>query len=155
MPQKAKEFHSFLRAELGPFLTELGFRRTPKTTVASWLKPIGTRWLVFWFQPSQWNDDSSPGFSFTVEFRLGAPPSLRIWGFHQRLPKLLTDDERADLLQLENNVMRKLPGPDPQFLSMFPDADRERYLARFRPRAVPYASGEDVWLSPDPPMSRR
>jgi hypothetical protein len=146
MPQKANELHKLLRLELGPALTRLGFERMAKTAVAAWVRPEGKRWLLLWFQPSQWNTENSPGFTFTVEMRLASVPSLRAWGYHRRLTALMSPGERDELLRLENGVVSKLPAPDPDFVRMFPDQDRAKYLARFAPRTEPYQPGEDVWF---------
>lgn len=75
-PLKSAELHRLARQELGPQLTALGFKRTPKTSAASWARPEGGRWLVMWLQPSQRNDAYSPGFRFTIDFALSTNPVI-------------------------------------------------------------------------------
>jgi hypothetical protein len=146
MPLKAKALHSLVRADLGPFMAALGFKTVSGTMTASWCKPVGPRYLVLFFQPSSWNDSYSPGFRFTVELRLGKEPSLSTWGPRQRLPQLLDQDERAELLELENSVVPKLPPPDPEVAALLSGPTRENWLASWERRIRPYGPDEDVWF---------
>jgi hypothetical protein len=146
MPLNARAFHRLLRNDLDSWFAMLGFAHAPKTTSASWIKAIGTDWLVIWCQPSQWNDRYSAGYSFTVEFRLTRTPAIGAWGPRSRLPKLLNEAEKRDLLRLENTVVRKLPPPDTSVATMLSDEKRLSWLAQWRPRAEPYRGDEDVWL---------
>jgi hypothetical protein len=146
MPLKAAELHRVVRRELGPMFSELGFRRTPKASMASWLRSEGDQWLVVWFQPSRSNDDASPGFAFTVELSLGDEPVIGGRGFRRRVPALLTPDELEQLRTLENRTVAKLPPPSRDIARMLPPDARERWLSSWRPRNTPYAPGTDIWF---------
>jgi hypothetical protein len=146
MPLKSPGLHKLARQELGPSLTALGFKRTPKASVASWCRPQGERWLVFWFQPATDNDPRSPGYRFTVEFALTERPAVYTGRIRKRLARLLTDDEREELRQMENRTIAKLPPPDMAFGNGLPPSMREHWLAGWKPRTTPYGPIEDVWF---------
>jgi hypothetical protein len=144
-PLKAAEFHRLARQELSPTLDALGFKRIPKTSVASWARPEGNRWLVMWLQPSQSNDPFGPGFKFTVELALSSRPEAGLEGYRERLPTLLTHAQREDLRHLENRAISKLPPPDREYAILLGPL-REWWLAGWKPRLTPYEDAEDIWF---------
>ena len=146
MQLKSPELYRLARQELGPLLSGLGFKRTPKAAVASWCRPEGERWLVFWFQPSTNHDAHSPGYSFTVEFALADKPAVYTGKIRRRLPRLLTDGEREELRQMANRTIAKLPPPDMFFGNALPPTVRDLWLEGWRPRMTPYGPNEDVWF---------
>jgi len=95
-PLRAADLHRLARQELGPALKSLGFRRTPATTAAGWVRPEGERWLVLWVQPWRSTGSSDTG-EFTIELRLSSRPEAGGDGPRRRLPKLLSDEEREEL----------------------------------------------------------
>jgi hypothetical protein len=146
MPLRATDLHAAARRALDRPLAELGFRRTPKTSTASWLRDEGDRWLILWFQPSRWNGPGSAGFKFTVELRLVDRPVLYAAGPLARLPTLLEAEDGERLRQMENRVIARLQAPDAAFLRSLPEAVRTAVLEDWRPRIQPYRSDEDVWF---------
>jgi hypothetical protein len=146
MPLKSPELYKLARQELRPLLIGLGFKRTPKASVASWCRPEGERWLVFWFQPSTDNDAYSPGYRFTVEFALADRPAVYTGRFRERLPRLLTGDEREELRQMANRTIARLPPPDMAFGNGLPPSMREHWLAGWKPRTTSYEPMEHVWF---------
>ena len=145
-PLRSPELTKRARERLGPTLAAWGFRRTPKATPASWCRPEGDEWLVFWFQPSTSNGPESAGFRFTLEFLLGSKPEIYGNGVRKRFPTLLTDEGREHLRRLENQTIARLPPPDPALLSILDPTTRAHVLKGWQPRSTPYGVDEDVWM---------
>jgi hypothetical protein len=145
-PLKAAAFHGLVRQELDPLMRSLGFARTPGASMASWARPEGDEWLLFWFQPSMSNYAYSAGFKFVVEFQLGpeAQPGGR--GHRLRLGEVLTDAEREQVRQMENRVIAKLPPPDRGFAASLDGRTREWSLGQWQPVGKPYGPGDDIWF---------
>jgi hypothetical protein len=130
----AAELHRLARKELGPTLVALGFKRTPSTAVAAWLRPEGERWLVLWVQPWRSSGTASTG-EFTVELRLSSRPETGGDGPRRRLPKLLSDAEREEL---RRNRWAATRSPDDLWFSQSGEADAQALMA-FLARALPDA----------------
>ena len=147
---KATEFHSLFRRELDPVLVPLGFKRTPRTTWASWCRPVDDRSLVLWFQNSTHNG-TVPGaaFEFTVEYQLADAPVPGIGELRARLYELLTEDEREQMRAQQNLVISRLVPPgDPTFGTG--DARLVPFvLSLFRLHDSPYPVGFDTWFKQD------
>ena len=130
----AGELHRLARKELGPTLVSLGFKRTPSSTLAAWLRAEGNQWLVLWVQP--WQSAGSPGTGeFTIELRLSSRPETGGDGPRRRLPKLLSDAEREEL---RRNRWAATRSPDDLWFSQASEADA-RALMAFLARALPDA----------------
>jgi hypothetical protein len=99
-----------------------------------------------WLQPSQNNDQFSPGFKFTIEFGLFTEPVIGGIGYRERLPSLLSDEEREELRRLENATIAHLRPPARGLYAGFPDGTREQLLAEWKPRMTPYPRNEDIWF---------
>jgi hypothetical protein len=145
-PLKAPEFTKLAHQRLDPTLKAWGFKRTRKASPASWCRPEGGSWLVFWFQPRSSNDAYSAGYRFTLEFLLGPEPEIYGGGFRRRFPTLLTDAGKEQLRLLENQAIAKLPPPNMAFIGQLPESTREHVLEGWRPRITPYGADEDVWM---------
>ena len=145
-PLRAPELHRLALQELDPQLRALGFKRTPKSSVASWTRRANDRWTVIWLQPSQNNDRFSPGFKFTIEFALSTEPVTGGNGYRERLPNLLSDEEREELRRLENATIAHLRPPAKGLYATFPNGTREQLLGEWKPRKAPYPRGEDIWF---------
>ena len=61
--------------------------------MASWCKPYGDQFLVFWFQCSSDGWDPYAGSQFTVEFQIANRPVLGLGVNRKRLALLLTEDQ--------------------------------------------------------------
>jgi hypothetical protein len=127
------------RAELTPALAQLGFRRTPRSSRASWIRQQGDRWLLVWLQSSHSNG-AGAGVRFTVEVGESPVPEPLYGGY--RLPMLMSFAEREELRLLENTVKVKLPAP-PDWALERPDS---AYLEGWRPREAPCDVRSDVWF---------
>jgi hypothetical protein len=133
------ELTKVARAALTPVLAELGFRRTPRSSKASWIRQQGDGWLLVWFQSSHWNG-AGAGFEFTVEIGESPIPEPLSGGY--RLPMLMTFAEREELRLLENTVKAKLP-PPPEWAMEQPGS---AYLEGWQPREEPYDVRSDIWF---------
>ena len=146
MALTAAELHGAARKALDGPLAGLGFRRVPKASTASWIRPEGERWLFLWFQPHRWNGAHSAGFRFTVELRVAIRPVLYAAGPAARLPELLSVADRETLRQMENRTLARVPLPGRAYLRTLTESMRPTMLADWKPRFQPYRSDEDVWF---------
>jgi hypothetical protein len=68
------------------------------------------------------------------------------WGYIRRLASLLNDEQLASLLNLENEVIAKLPPPNMELAKLLSAESRESWLRLWRPRQRSCQPDEDVWL---------
>lgn len=134
-PVKAAKLYRIARRELGPDLARLGFKEMPDTTVASWYRPEGERWLVMAFQPDKWNVLSTGGYRFKIAFCLSR--SRRLWGDgpFEEFTRLLSPEAREELRGLENATIAHLPPPGPDAI-----------LDDWEPISEPYPKQDFVWF---------
>jgi hypothetical protein len=147
VPPKSKEFQQLVREILSPSLAALGFTRPRDVGFGGWRRPEGPGWLIVWTQLSRGNyGDASEGYKFIVELQLGAATHAGSGDPRARLYELLTDDQRADVLRVHNEVIVKTR-PDPAMLGLLKPAwVRADYLASFQRRSTPFPSMDDVWF---------
>jgi hypothetical protein len=143
---KSTEVYATIRSELAPALKRLSFRR--EKAFLSWARQQNERYTVLWCQVSRDGWDEYAGSKFVVEFQrsdspeVGAHPSTRA-----RIVKLLTDDQRAELWRLQNQVITGLARPPRTHPTFQVSSDVTRwYLDKFEPVPVPYGANDDVWL---------
>ena len=149
MPPTSREFHRIARDSLAPTLTRLGFARPRGVGLGGWVREEPDGWLVIWLQLRRRTDPAETA-AFTVEFRLSAQPLAGLAGPRARLPALLTDRERSELLALDADPARKAPagprlrtpgaigGHDDPWFGYADDDDARRWLA-FVDRVLPGA----------------
>ena len=145
---KSTEVYRTARQVLASWCKEHGFGRN-KGGMLGWYKPIGEKFIVFWFQVSQDGWDEYAGSKFVVEFQIsdkpiiGAGESNRRW----RLPKFLNEDELETVRSVQNAVIAKLKKPSQSyFILQLPDDVVSRYLAKFERVVKQYHPTDDIWL---------
>jgi hypothetical protein len=147
---KSAELYQLLRAGLRDRFEAHGFKRAPRAQ-CGWHNGK----VFIWFQCDQWGWDQYAGSSFFVNFQAGGQPIP--WdGKTDRLQQFLTHDELETMRHLQNEVVRHLPPPPPDYvdglragfakLSKEPDRLIDAVLARFRPVETPYRFNQDVSL---------
>jgi hypothetical protein len=147
---KSTETYSILRGAIGPWCKSNGFVRV-KGGMLGFVKPIGTKFLVFWFQVSRDGWDAYAGSQFTTEFQVSSEDRPGAGGatvVRARLNALLQPEERESLRALQNDVIRRLPAPPPEhYILQMPD-ERVRvwYRAKFATVSQPYSERDDVWM---------
>lgn len=139
MPMTSAELTKVARAELTPILATHGFRRTPRSSKASWAREQDGGWLIVWFQSSSSNG-AGAGFEFIVQMAVFETLDVPYGG--ARLFGLLTHAEREELRQIENRVKTKLP-PPPDWALERPES---AYLDGWRVRDEPYDGRHDTWF---------
>lgn len=145
---KSTEVYRIARQVLAPWCKEHGFRRT-KGGVRGWYKPIGEKFIVFWFQVSQDGWDEYAGSKFTVEFQISDEPVIGAGEPNQRwrLPKFLNEDELEAVRGMQDAVIAKLEKPSRSyFIFQLADDVVSWYLAKFERVIEPYRRTDDIWL---------
>ena len=146
---KSVELYRHLRSGLAEWFRGQGFKRAPRTQLG---------WhgdgVFIWFQCDKWGWDQYAGSSVFVNFQVGALPEP--WSAPtERLQHYLTESELEVMRGLQNEVIRKLHAPPPQYIealraafSKYPNADGmlDAALFQFRPVEQPYRSYQDVSL---------
>ncbi|MFK2877181.1 hypothetical protein [Rhodanobacter hydrolyticus] len=143
---KSTEVYSQLRAELGPWLKSLGFKRAKG--LLSWSRQYGEMQTVVWFQISQSGWEAYSGSQFVVEFQRSLEPrGGTIGGRRQRLAAFLSELEREEVRSIQNSIIASLSHPphNHPFLHVSPTVS-EHYLKQFRPVTTPYSEGQDIWF---------
>ncbi|MCM3869834.1 MAG: hypothetical protein ND895_03905 [Pyrinomonadaceae bacterium] len=145
---KSTEVYSIVRNILASWCKEHGFRRTGGGMLG-WYRPIGDRFILFWFQVSRDGWDEYTGSKFIVEFQISDEPQIGS-GHHDqrwRLPKFLTGDQLELIRQLQNRVIAKLEKPNRDYhIFQMPDNVVDWYLAKFKPIGERYSRTDDIWL---------
>jgi hypothetical protein len=123
---QARDVYWLIRQALDPAFATDGFRRTPRSSFASWFREVPDGILLFWFQVAP-GDYSllREGSDFTVEFQLGPDRLPGGSGARERLWRLSSQGERERAEKLNENLLRKLsrPGYDLRSASYEPTAD--------------------------------
>ena len=145
---KSTEVYKIVQQELASWCREHGFKRT-KGGMLGWYKPIGDKFIVFWFQVSQDGWDEYAGSKFVVEFQISDEPIIGAGESEQRwrLPEFLNEDELEKVRSMQNAVIAKLEKPDRSyFIFQLGDDLVSWYLDKFKPVVERYRRTEDVWL---------
>lgn len=143
---KSTEVYSLLRAEVGPWFKEAGFKRVKQ--MLGWSRPHGDKHVVVWFQVSQDGWDAYAGSKFVVELQHSAEP--RIGGHpngRRRMGELLTPQEREEVRAIQNRVISALrrPPSNHPLLRGAPDLAKY-YRAKFKTVDERYSENEDIWF---------
>lgn len=142
---KSREVYAVLASHLGPAFQAAGFKRT--RTMLSWVRPQRANYLVVWCQVSQDGWDEYVGSKFTVEFQLSDEPVVGVHHRHrQRLPTMLTCEEREELRTIQNAVISSLRHPPASHPMLESDVVRKWYLKRLRTIDQPYRDRDDIWF---------
>lgn len=145
---KSNEVYRVLRAAIGPWAKAQGFGRA-KSGMLAFVRPEPPGFLLFWCQCSQDGWDRYGGSKFTVEFQVSAVDEPGAGGANvkrRRLAALLSANDLERVRPIQNDVIRKLPPPDPEYVAAFPDDVRSWYLAKFAPEVARYTAATDLWL---------
>jgi hypothetical protein len=141
---KSNEVYALLREEVAPWAKEQGFRRT--RSVLSWTRPHRAENLVFWFQITGDGWDAYAGSRFTVEFALSSEPVVYTGRARQRIGRLLDDEARERLRQIQNSVISSLTLPPKDYYALHvSNMVTDWYLSKFEPIQHPYSTS-DIWL---------
>lgn len=147
---KSQELHRHLRASLGPWFREQGFR-TAKRTPLGWHRDP----FLIWIQCDAHGWDQYTGGSFFFNVQSGG--AVESWGGPtDRLQKFLTDDELEEMRAIQNGVIPKLKLPPREFIqamrstiaktSSEPESLIDSYLSFFKPVEQPFRRNHDVSL---------
>src|ERR1044071_9277305 len=107
----SKVLYRIVRDHLRPWAQSQHFRAL-KTGMLAWTRPFGAGQTTLWFQVRQRGWDPYAGSAFTMEFQFGhdeRPGAVR--AFRLRFGRVLTDEDRKSLWELENAIIRSLPNP--------------------------------------------
>jgi hypothetical protein len=143
---KSIQVYASIRNELAPLLKFLGFRR--EKAFLSWARQHNGRYTVLWCQVSRDGWDEYAGSKFVVEFQRSDNPEVGACpGTRARIAKLLTDEQRDEVLRLQNQVISCLARPPRTHgtLHVSPEVTRW-YLEKFEPVLTPYRVDDDVWF---------
>jgi hypothetical protein len=143
---KSTEIYSLLRAELGPAMKSLGFKR--QRSFLSWSRHLGGLNTVLWCQVSRDGWDQYAGSKFVLEFQRsegdepGMPATVRA-----RYSKLILAEEREQVHSLQNDVIASLQRPPGNHaaLQVSPEVTRW-YMKNFERETTPYDPEEDLWF---------
>ncbi len=145
-PMKSTEVYRIIRDVIAPWCKTQGFKRT-KGGMLGWYKPVGNKFLVFWFQCSMDGWDNFAGSRFVVDTQLSDEPIVGSSIQHQRLPHFLDDAQLEQVRQIQNMVTERLKAPpETYFVLHISPSVREWYLAKFQPITRKYANTDDIWL---------
>jgi hypothetical protein len=139
------EVYKILRTELMPFFQANGFKRAKG--LLSWSKPYKEHFIVVWCQISRDGWDALCGSQFIVEFQLADEPTLGLGKNRERLSFLLSESEREEVRQFQNNVIASLSHPPPShpYLHISQEVS-SWYLSKFKPVTEPYGQAHDIWF---------
>jgi len=145
---KSTEVYRIARQIIAPWCKEHGFKRT-KDGMLGWYKPVGDKFLVFWFQVgTRWDDLA--GSSFIVEFQVSERPLIGDGlNLRWRLPRFLDEEELERVRRMQNAVIAKLEKPDLSYcISKCGPYQNviNWYLAEFDLVAKTYSQRDDIWL---------
>lgn len=124
-----------------PVATVLGFK-PGKTVMRGWIRDAPVR-VTFWFQVTMFGFDKNSGWKFIVEFTASDP--ARQTALRDRLWRLLDDRARREVMHINNDVVRSLPGPSDAILGALPQDLRQTYLDSFKSTPEPRIHN-DVWF---------
>jgi hypothetical protein len=143
----SRELYRELRAELGGWFREQGFRSARQAQLG-WNRAS----LFVWFQCDKWGWDRYAGSSFFVNIQVEGEP--RPWsGPTRRLQELLDDDGLDEARSLQNEAIRRLKWPPGDYLATmrqafgrYPDGEAmfDALLASFKPIEEPFRRDRDV-----------
>ena len=161
---KAAELYRLLASQLGPPLSELGFRRLRGPRLA-YQRVVRDTYQTVWFQCDKYGWDPHVGSRFFANFTVSESPTFDTPGRHdERLFFFLTDAELAGARDFRDAVVARIPRPPASYFEMF-QAECERrnpenaaarmttIRAQFEPEPIPYRRHQDVgmhyWLPTD------
>jgi hypothetical protein len=130
------------KAALAPELKRLGFK-TARDGPSGWAREVPPIREMFWVQFSPYGFFSDIGGEFIVEFIFN--DSVRRTAIRDRLWRLLDDSGRVEVVRLNNQAIKSLPGP----LNIFGKASadmREMHRRQFEPIKEMPSADSDVWF---------
>ena len=146
---KSAELYRHLRSSLAEWFRAHGFKRAPRAQLGWHADGV-----FIWFQCDKWGWDQYAGSSFFVNFQVGG--SAEPWNAPtERLQHFLTEPELEVMRTLQNDVIRKLRLPPPEYIAAFraaaskasdPEGLVDGLLIPFRPVEEPFRSNQDVSL---------
>lgn len=150
----AKKVYSILKALVGPWFREHGFR-VAKSSYLTYQKPVGPRFFTVRFQCHHQGWEKHKGSRFTVFLQLAPEPDFA--SLHaNRLTSYLTVPELELIRARQNRVLRAIPPPPPDYVNEMIAAFRKSFsdpkpyidifLQDWQPVTRPYSADDDIWF---------
>ena len=134
-------------AALKPVLTELKFRTGRYRGIGGWsgwqrdAPPFSE---FFWIQINHYGFDRHFGGEFVVEFELS--DSERHTSIRDRMWRLLGITSRSEVIRMNNQTIKALPGPSGATLQLLPECLKPTYLRMFETMDEDPKRDADVWF---------
>jgi len=155
---KARELYRALQAELGPWLTERGFKKL-RTSRLTFQRLVGGKYHSIWFQADKYGWDSYAGGEFFVNFTVSKSPDPEsVARREERLNFFLTDIELARARKYRDGIVERIPEPPISYFNTLEQGFQksvgaesaksllETVRARFAPEPNPYLRHQDFRL---------
>ena len=146
---KSTDVYREARSVLAGWSKAHGFKRTG-SGILGWTRAVRDEHLFVWFQVSQDGWDPYAGSKFVVEIqksRTAEMFSASREALRFRLPHFLTDAELAEVLAVQNEIIRSLIRPPGDYFVLKMDGDVPSwYLKKFEVVSEPYRRGDDIWF---------
>jgi len=146
MTVSSTDLYANLRRALDPSMKAASYKRL-KGSRPAWSGALGNKVVVVHFAVSQSGWSAAYGSQFTLNFDLHDKPVAYNSAHLKRLGKLLSPEDLELVRELDNAVLKSLPGPrrgDP--LSALPADVLLQLKLSHSPRAAPYSAGQDIWM---------
>ena len=161
---KAAELYRLLATELGPSLSQHGFKKLRSSRLA-FQRVVRDTYQTIWFQCDKYGWDPHAGSRFFANFTVSASPTFDTLARHdERLFFFLTDAELAGARDFRDAVVARIPRPPASYFAAFQaECDRRdpesaaglmtAIRAQFESEPIPYRRHQDVgmryWLPTD------
>lgn len=153
---KATELYRALAKELGPWLTERGFKKRRGSPLA-FQRVVGGKYHSVWFQCDKRGWDAYTGSRFFVNFSVSDSPALdSVDRREERLNFFLTDAELERARDYRDTVVARIPRPPASYFetlrahsikfSKEPAELMAAVRAQFEPESIPYRRHQDFGL---------
>jgi hypothetical protein len=142
----ARTVRSIWGAAVKPYCHEAGFRRSaqPGSGLPGWAREDDEQLQTFAFQIDRFGFNRYTGGRFVVEIM--ATDKRRGTGIRDRLWRLLDDTSRRAAFEMNNRIIKSLPGPWQELVKELHGEMRAQYLKEFEPlQQVPEAD-RDIWF---------
>jgi len=151
---RAKETYALLKAVVGPWFKQQGFR-VAKSSYLTYQKPVGSEFFTLRFQCHHQGWEKHKGSRFTVFLQLAPEQDFR--SMHaNRLTRYLTVAELELIRARQNRVLRAIPAPPPEYVNEMVAAFQKSFrdpkpyidifLKDWQPVTRPYCADDDIWF---------
>jgi len=144
---KSTEVYKEINKIIFPNLKSNGFKKT-KSGMLGFYKQLKEYYLVIWFQCSQDGFDQFAGSKFIVEIQISKSNEIGTASIvRQRIPFFLTENDFAEIAQIENQIKDKLQKP-PKTYYIFSLAEdiQNWYKKKFEKINSTYNNSSDIWF---------